>query len=65
MAGCGWRRLGGWLELEFGRDEFRAAFGLPETAINLSDGKNTEEEPYGGSFIYIDGKAKGMMLIVR
>ena len=49
----------------FGRDEFRAAFNLPETAVNLSDGKNTEAEPYGGSFTYIDGTPSGLMLIAR
>ena len=38
---------------------FRAAFNLPETAINLSDGKNSEAEPYGGSFTYIDGPPGG------
>ena len=49
----------------FGRDEFRAAFNLPETAINLSNGANSEAEPYGGSFTYIDGTPSGLMLIVR
>ena len=49
----------------FGRDEFRAAFSLPETAVNLSDGKDTEAEPYGGSFTYIDGMPKRTMLILR
>ena len=49
----------------FGRDEFRAVFGLPETAVDLSDGKNNEAEPYGGSFTYIDGTPSGLMLIVK
>ena len=49
----------------FGRDEFRAAFSLPETAVNLSNGANSEAEPYGGSFTYIDGTPSGLMLIVR
>ena len=49
----------------FGRDEFRAAFDLPETAVNLSNGANSEAEPYGGSFTYIDGTPNGLMLLVR
>ena len=49
----------------FGRDEVRAACNRPETAVDLSDGKNTEAEPYGGSFTYIDGTPSGLMLIAR